>query len=76
MSRQAQVKHEALTAALSLSMILENGQRIEAPLTCWVAAITDMMTAKQINELVTRVEERKKDVSAVLISGLTGARLI
>jgi hypothetical protein len=72
---ETQVKHEALTAALSLKMILENDHVIEAPLTCWVAAITDMMTPAQIGELVRRVEERKKDVSAVLISGLTGNRL-
>lgn len=69
------VKHEALTAALNLHMILENGETIDAPLTCWVAAITDMMTTVQINELVRRVDARKKDVSAVLISGLTGNRL-
>lgn len=72
---ESKVKHEALTAALSLSMILENGEMIEAPLTCWVAAITDMMSPVQIHELVRRVDARKKDVSAVLISGLTGNRL-
>lgn len=72
---QSEVKHEALTAALSLKMILENGEVIEAPLTCWVAAITDMMTPAQMNIIARRVDERKKDVSAVLISGLTGNRL-
>lgn len=72
---EAQVKHEALTAALNLKMILENGEVIEAPLTCWVAAITDMMTTAQMHELVRRVEARTQDVSAVLISGLTGNRL-
>lgn len=72
---ESTVKHEALTAALSLSMVLENGEVIQAPLTCWVAAITDMMTPTQINELVRRVDARKMDVSAVLISGLTGNRL-
>ena len=69
------VKHEALSAALSLKMILENGAAIEAPLTCWIAAITDMMSPQQMQELVRRVDARKKDVSAVLISGLTGNRL-
>lgn len=72
---EAMIKHEALTAALNLKMILENGEVIEAPVTCWLAAITDMMTTAQINQLVRRVEERKKDVSAVLVSGLTGNRL-
>lgn len=72
---QSDVKHEALTAALTLHMVLENGQSIEAPLTCWVAAITDMMTGTQIQELVRRVEQRKMDVSATLVSGLTGNKL-
>lgn len=72
---EAAIKHEALTAALSLKMILENGETIEAPITCWLAAITDMMTPAQMGELVRRVDARKMDVSAVLISGLTGNRL-
>lgn len=72
---QSEVKHEALTSALTLHMILENGTSIEAPLTCWVAAITDMMPGAQIQELVRRVEQRKRDVSAMLVSGLTGNKL-
>jgi hypothetical protein len=34
-----------------------------------------MMTPVQMGELVRRVEARKQDVSAVLVSGLTGNRL-
>lgn len=72
---EAKLKHNALSAALNLRMIMEGGQDIEAPITCWLAAIIDMMDGRQVIELCNRVEQRKLDVSASLVSGLTGNKL-
>lgn len=69
------LKHNTLSAALNLRMLMEGGQDIEAPITCWLAAIIDMKSQKQVRELCRRVEQRKLDMSAHLVSGLTGNRL-